>query len=332
MENNKVDIVNNIVKDIADILGETKNTKIEKKVSALLGMETEDLVDHLLVSITKNVDNGKIKKDDAIKIVDKYITKLMPEKYPSVEALISRVKWLQEMNILDMKMPLTENHKMVLEVFDKINELLGKDFDYYHTGGLMGYIATGKPLERYHGDLDLFINEEELFELKKVIDNNPDFRFISSLETKENNGHEFSLIYKDCPIEIGLFLFERTEKNEMVIKKYYYKDKDTNTTLLLDEKHVTKEYSELAFPRDNYLEHNGIPYRVQSLEAIYLSKVDRRPKDKYDAKVIEDKIDKVKFEKLSNEDSKVERKSEIHVEDSPILDFNTLIKDEGVVF
>lgn len=39
-------------------------------------------------------------------------------------------------------MPLTENHKLVLEAFDKFNELIGTLFDCFYTGGLMGYLVT----------------------------------------------------------------------------------------------------------------------------------------------------------------------------------------------
>ena len=39
------------------------------------------------------------------------------------------------------------------------------------------------------------------------------------------------------------------------------------------------------------MKHNGIPYKMQSLESIYNSKKNGRPKDKYDAQLIEGYID-----------------------------------------
>ena len=42
-------------------------------------------------------------------------------------------------------------------MFDKFNEWIQGKFDCYYTGELMGYLATVHELERYHGDLDLFI-------------------------------------------------------------------------------------------------------------------------------------------------------------------------------
>jgi hypothetical protein len=188
------------------------------------------------------------------------------------------------------KMPLTENHELVLEVFDKFNELIGTDYDTYYTGGLMGYLATNHPLERYHSDLDLFINEAELGDLYKLVNDSEDFEFISNMDDKEDHGHEFKIQYRDTPMSIGLFLFERKEDNEIVIKEYYYKDKNPEEELLVDEQHLMPEYAGLIFG-ENIGEHNGLLYRVQSLESIYNIKKAGRPKDEYDAKIIKSFID-----------------------------------------
>ena len=48
-----------------------------------------------------------------------------------------------------------------------------------------GYIATENSLERYHGDLDLFINEKNLITLKELVDNSEDFKFVSNMNHKE---------------------------------------------------------------------------------------------------------------------------------------------------
>ena len=76
-----------------------------------------------------------------------------------------RLNWLKSMNMMDLQMSLSDNHRLVIEAFDKFNQIIGTKFDAYYTGGLMGYLATNHPLERYHSDLDLFINEKQLYPL-----------------------------------------------------------------------------------------------------------------------------------------------------------------------
>lgn len=48
-----------------------------------------------------------------------------------------------------------------------------------------GYLATVHELERYHGDLDLFINEKNLITLKELVDNSEDFKFVENQDVNE---------------------------------------------------------------------------------------------------------------------------------------------------
>lgn len=41
------------------------------------------------------------------------------------------------MNIIHPEISLAENHQLIIEVFDKYNELIQGQFDCYYTGGLM---------------------------------------------------------------------------------------------------------------------------------------------------------------------------------------------------
>lgn len=329
MELQKQEIVRKIVYSVADLVGVEDNNKRKAKINQLLPMEISDAVDSLLIAFGKSINSGQLQYNDAIKIVQEHMTKLMPDKYPSVEALTSRLSWLKAMNMEDMEMPLSENYQIVEETFDQINKLLGNKFDYYHTGGLMGYLASGKPLERYHGDLDFFINENQLLTLKNLVDNNPNFKMISSLETKENNGHEFSILYKDSPIEIGLFLFDRSNNDEIILKSYY-QDEKSKGNLVCDETHLSKEYSDLAFPKNNYKSHNNIPYSVQSLEAIYSSKnTSTRMKDKHDANVIENDVDKKIVEQMLQENTKTTQFKNIPANKSIVAHLGNLISEDA---
>lgn len=49
------------------------------------------------------------------------------------------------------------------------------------------------------------------------------------------------------------------------------------------------------------MEHNGISYKTQSLEEIYRAKRDSRPKDKYDAQIVESFVDMNSVHRLDTE-------------------------------
>lgn len=256
-------------------------------INHLSTMNEEDVIDYLIVTLSDFVRVGKLKIDDIFSNIN-IITDLS-FKYPTKESLIERLNWLKSMNMEHSQMPLSENHKLVLEVFDKFNEIIGINFDAYYTGGLMGYLAIKHPLERYHGDLDLFINEEQLESLYELVKQSDDFIFVSNMNDKEENGHEFKIQYKDTPMSIGLFLFERKSDNEIVTKEYFHKNNNQNEELLVNEHHLVPEYAQMIFS-DQIRQHNGIPYKMQSLESIYNSKKNSRPKDRYDASIIKDNI------------------------------------------
>lgn len=257
-------------------------------INRLSVMNEEDVIDYLVVALSDLVEKSQVKADDIFSNIG-LITSLS-EKYSSKDDLMTRLNWLKSMNMTHPQMPLSENHKLVIEAFDKFNQIIGTNFDSYYTGGLMGYLATSHPLERYHGDLDLFINEEQLEALYEIVMQSEDFEFISNMDHKEENGHEFKIQYKGTLMSIGLFLFERKPNNEIVIKEYYHLNNNPSEELLVNEQHLSPEYAQMIFAND-IRNHNGIPYRMQSLESIYNSKKNSRPKDRYDATIIKDSID-----------------------------------------
>ena len=257
-------------------------------INRLSVMNEEDVIDYIVVALSDLAEKGQVKADDIFSNIG-LITSLS-EKYSSKDDLMTRLNWLKSMNMTHPQMPLSENHKLVIEAFDKFNQIIGINFDSYYTGGLMGYLATSHPLERYHGDLDLFINEEQLEALYEIVMQSEDFEFISNMDHKEENGHEFKIQYKGTPMSIGLFLFERKPNNEIVIKEYYHLNNNPSEELLVNEQHLSPEYAQMIFAND-IRNHNGIPFRMQSLESIYNSKKNSRPKDRYDATIIKDSID-----------------------------------------
>lgn len=311
MEKIKEEAIKEIVNDCSRKVNITDDNLINSTISSLCSMNENDAVDTILISLNDLLNSGRITTEEVFEQVPS-ILKLNPEKYRSAEDLIDRLKWIKAMNIEHPAMPLSKNHQLVIEVFDNFNELIAGKFDCYYTGGLMGYLATNHELERYHGDLDLFINEEQLVALKELIDSSPDFSFISNMNHKEVNGHEYKITYKDTPMSIGLFLFERQIDNSITTKEYYFENQNPKGQLFVDEHHFSKDYTDLSFS-DTTREHKGIPYKMMSLESIYNSKKNSRPKDRYDAAIIQDNVNMLIDYKLD-----VEKKNNYNENHKPV--------------
>lgn len=258
-------------------------------ISRLNEMNLDDIMDYLIVSLSDLVSRGALKPEDVFSNVN-LLTDLGHKKFSTKEDLMNRLSWLKGMNMEHPEVPLSENHRLVLEAFDKFNQIIGINFDSYYTGGLMGYLATEHPLERYHGDLDLFINEKQLETLFELVSQSDEFSFISNMDHKEQNGHEFKIQYNGTPMSIGLFLFERKPDNEIVIKEYYHINNNPSEELVVNERHLAPEYAQMIYSNE-IRQHNGILYRVQSLASIYNAKKNSRPKDRHDANVIKDNVD-----------------------------------------
>ena len=289
-------IITQFVHTFAQKANITNQDEIIYTIHRLCSMNINDAIDAILVSLNDLLDRKMITKEDIFSNIDAIIS-LNSEKYTSASNLIERLNWIKDMNMEYPKMSLSENHQIVMEVFDKFNELLNDNFDCYYTGGLVGYLAINHQLERYHGDLDLFVNEEQLVALKKLVDSSHDFAFVSNMSHKEVHGHEYKIVYKDTPMSIGLFLFERQLDNSITVKEYYFENQNQ---LYVDEHHFSKEYTEMSFS-NQIREHNGIPYRMMSLESIYNFKKNSRSKDRYDAQMIEDHVDMMIDYKLDEE-------------------------------
>ena len=149
----QIETIKKIVYTFENKANVTDLDALNELINELLSM---DSIDRILVSLNDLVNSKMITVQDVFDNAG-MLVKLNPEKYQSLEDLIQRLNWIKGMNLEHPQMPLRQNHELVIKVFDKFNEFIQGKFDCYYTGGLMGYLATGHELERYHGDLDLFI-------------------------------------------------------------------------------------------------------------------------------------------------------------------------------
>jgi hypothetical protein len=300
MELTKKEKVRDMITTFAAAVHFDDQRQIDALVEKFSMLDEETIVVETVKTLARFHQAGRLDIQDVSDNVDKILC-IAPDKYSSMEDLISMLRELRRMNMEHQAVPLEENHRLVKETFDKFNELIENEyFDCYYTGGLMGYLITDTPLVRYHGDLDMMFNEEQLIELMKVVEKSDDFSVVTSMDTKGDNGHEFAIRYRDCPMDIGLFLFSRDKEGAVTNKSYYM---DNGVMKCVEEEH-TVEYSDMAYD-DKEWEYHGHRFKMLSLEDMYVSKrYSSRPKDNYDAELIEGYVDKEECERIRKEREK----------------------------
>lgn len=269
-------------------------SQINQVVEDLSSFDIETIMDSLILKIVNRVNIWKLTRDDVLSNI-KLLLDINPENFKSLEDVINRYNYLKTIWLDKVKITkncseiLKENHENVIEVFDNFNKLV-KDLteewlDYYYTWWLVGYLWTNTNLQRYHWDIDICINMNDLKKLRAFIQKKSDswFKFIDNVKDKWERWHEYMIQYWSNPILIWLFLFKRDEDNKISRIEY---DFDWSWKIITTES-----------PMENVeiedWEFNGTKYRRQSLKSLYNSKKDSsRPKDKYDTKILEEYFSK----------------------------------------
>lgn len=217
------------------------------------------------------------------------------------EELKQRYAWLKSMSIDPNVIHLKENHELINTIFDECNKMFNENkIEYYYTSGILSYFLIGKELERYHHDIDVFVNMEDLYKLENVC-NNYGFELKRQLGDR-NDGTKrvmLKMYYKDIfEIPITIFMYIRNgnsiEQNDYFIR---------NEEFLVEKIYNSPLAVELSFS-DIPKYHNAIKYFAITLEALYLSKNGNREKDIYDCLQFEKNLDLCKLKELETENNK----------------------------
>lgn len=252
-------------------------------------MNKKDKLDILIYNICSDTcsEQSKIEK----------LSMIASEYNIPIDDLFKRYKWLKDMKINPNEIHLEENHQQIYEIFDEYNKMLDENnIEHYYTSGILSYLLVDKELERYHHDLDIFINMEDLTKLEQVC-NDYNFSFERKIGDREDGTKRIMLkmYYKDeIDIPITVFMYVR-EKDNSIIQKDYFIDK--NGQSCVEYIYNSPSISELSFSNCPKF-HNGIKYYSITPEALFLCKSDNRPKDIYDCVVFKHIIDINKLKKL----------------------------------
>ena len=273
-----------------------------------------------LISRYESVDELSVLKELGSKIYEKLsnndelytyaldsIRELSP-RCPSVEDMKKMLE-NQFLNVVEGNMNLEENHKIVTDALVSITKLLNESgIDYYIVGALPCFLKTGIPLFRYHDDIDIMVNEEQLDKVKEVIDKfgyiYQDDRYpsVERFHEMEVNKPPHTVLAQnpDNEFHLGFFLFKRNPDDSMTIREYNHRLEDDRVVIDLLERKYDSIGTQLRYDSEptNY---QDTTFRIGSVEDVYILKgYTSRSKDITDKKKLEPYIDQLKIKELMN--------------------------------
>ena len=184
-------------------------------------------------------------------------------------------------------------------------------------------------MERYHHDIDIFINENDLINLEKI-SSKYGFSFFRKIGSRKDGTKRIMLKmqFENIDIPITIFMYEREKDNSITQKDYYY---DAENNLMVEFIYNNELSAKLSFNDDIKYFHN-IPYKAISLEALYLCKKGGRPKDEYDCAIFKDFVDREKLEELIHAVSKNKPNKSLMLEDLSKIHFLTKSNTMGALY
>lgn len=235
-----------------------------------------------------------------------------PSVCPNIDAMKKMLSDMFE-NKVEGNMPLEENHKLVNESLMNFCKLFNEfGIDYYIVGALPCFIKTGQPLFRYHDDIDIMVNEEDIPKIADILKHTnyefQDDRFPTLnrfLEMQKNEPpHTVLAQNKDNEFHLGFFCFRREQDNTITVREYSHRLDGEQVAVDVLERSYDPIGTSLRYD-DTPTNYNGVSFRTGSVENVYkLKGYTRRPKDLTDMKKLEPFIDKQKLDALGQYESK----------------------------
>ena len=230
------------------------------------------------------------------------IRNIKPEICPPIEEMKDRLSKMYS-NEVEGNMSLEENHRLVNESIIRFTTLFNQyGIDYYIVGALPCFLKTGQPLFRYHDDIDIMINEEDIPKVAEIVELSGyqfyDDRFpsLERYEEMEKNKPPHTVLAQNPNNEfhLGFFTFRREQDNSITMTEYSHRLEDGEVVVDLLERHSDPIGTELRYD-DNPTEYMGTSFRTSTVESVYALKgYTRRPKDITDMIKLEQFIDKQK--------------------------------------
>jgi hypothetical protein len=216
----------------------------------------------------------------------------------------------QFLNVNENNMNTEENHKTVIDALVRITKLLNDaQIDYYIVGALPCFLKTGIPLFRYHDDIDIMVNEDDLNKVEEVVKKfgyiYQDDRFpsVERFHEMEVNKPPHTVLAQnpDNEFHLGFFLFKRDpNNNSMTIREYNHRLDNDRVIIDLLERKYDEIGTQLRYDSEPTI-YQDTSFRIGSVEDVYILKgYTARSKDETDREVLEPYIDHMKENMLLN--------------------------------
>lgn len=274
-----------LTKMLKELVGDAiTDEQLKSKVAEYMKSNNSlDMASFIYIDFTKNFANQE----------DRLFEQLKKHFTFSNEEIIKNAQKIKDENVKVGQMSIEENHELIKNTLPILSLLVENNVDFYLVGALPAYMITGAEDTRYHDDIDLLLNEEDIPKVKKIVEmygfTFEDKRFDSpKYFDKEQNrvrgDHELLAQHNTSEFHLGFFCFERGKEGE-VIHKDYFKDEEGNTFVY--KHNISREESDIAYD-DKVHEYEDFRFKMASLESIYrIKKYTQREKDIIDANMIE---------------------------------------------
>jgi hypothetical protein len=234
------------------------------------------------------------------------IRNINPDICPSVEEMKIRLSKMFS-NEVEGNMSLEENHQFVNESIVKFTKLFNQyGIDYYIVGALPCFLKTGQPLFRYHDDIDIMINEDDIPKVAEIVElcgyefHDDRFPDLERFQQMEQNKPPHTVLAQNPNNEfhLGFFAFRREQDDSITMREYSHRLENGEVVVDVLERQSDPIGTILRYD-EKPTEYMGTTFRTSTIENVYILKeYTRRPKDITDMEKIEPYVDKQKIEQL----------------------------------
>ena len=294
----KIEKVVNTLAKLANVDKEQVTQLLEKYSSQ---REAEIIKDLSMISYRLFSNN-----DELYNYALTLIRSINPTICPSVEEMKIKLDNMHN-NVVEGNLSLEENHKLIYDNLYNITTLFNEaKIDYYIVGALPCFIRTGQPLFRYHDDIDIMINENDVEKARGLIellgyefkdDRFPSYERYYEMQ-QENPPHTVLAQNPNNEFHLGFFMFQREIDNSITMREYSHRLEDDKVIVDVLERRNTPEGTALRYD-DKPVEFENMTFRTSTIESVYhLKSYTKRPKDISDNKKIEPYINKERLNSI----------------------------------
>ena len=234
------------------------------------------------------------------------IRNINPEICPPVEKMKSILTKMFS-NEVEGNMSLEENHKLVNETLVILTTLLNQyGIDYYIVGALPCFIKTGQQLFRYHDDIDILINEDDIPKVMEIVeligykfqdDRFPSLERVHEME-RSKPPHTVLAQNPNNEFHLGFFTFRREEDHSITMREYSHRLEGEEVVVDVLERQSDPIGTLLRYD-ETPTEYLNTSFKTSTIESVYkLKGYTKRPKDITDIQRLEQFIDKEKLAQL----------------------------------